>query len=308
MVAALEAYFVARHDLSVSDDMDEVEQAARMTLDTVELERQHGFTATEIAATYVTIIHGALVNVVPTIFWTVAWVFSRPSLLARLREELLASISIPDTAGMKSASEISLDLAILESACPLLLSVFRETQRLAAVGTLHRRVLEDTIVFDDQSDQDNLGSSFLLKKGTSILIPVTNNQRDERVWGSTADDYDPDRFMRHRPHGFAQHTQFEEKRTAKGERLRKQAYYPFGGGKELCPGRSFATLEAVGTTAMLVLGFDIRAKDGGIFKAPHFGPSKMTAATARPHADCDLGISLSRREGWENVVWTVKST
>ena len=210
MVAALEAYFVARHDLSVSDDMDEVEEAARMTLDTVELERQHGFTATEIAATYVTIIHGALVNVVPTIFWTVAWVFSRPSLVARLREELLASISIADTAGMQSASEISLDLAILESACPLLLSVFRETQRLAAVGTLHRRVLEDTIVFDDQSDQDDTGSSFFLKKGTSILIPVTNNQRDARVWGSTANDYDPDRFMRHRPHGFAQHTQSEE--------------------------------------------------------------------------------------------------
>lgn len=139
-------------------------------------------------------------------------------------------------------------------------------------------------------------------------MPVTNNQRDERIWGPTANDYDPDRFMRHRPNIDAQYVRSEEKRTAKGERLRKQAYYPFGGGKELCPGRSFATLEALGTTAMLVLGFDIRAADGGIFRAPHFGPSKMTAATARPHVDCDLRVSLSRREGWENVVWTVKAT
>ena len=307
MVDALEAYFAARHDLPTSTDADQIEQAARMTVDTVELERQHGFSATEIAATYVTIVHGALVNVVPTIFWTVAWVFSRPSLVARLREELLAAISLSDTTRTYGTRTASLDLGLLESACPLLLSVFRETQRLAAVGTLHRRVLEGTVVFEDQSNQKDTGSSFLLKKGTSILMPVTNNQRDERVWGPTANDYDPDRFMRHQPEKDAQHVHFGEKGSAESERLRKQAYYPFGGGKELCPGRSFATREALGTTAMLVLGFDIRAADGGCFKAPRFGPSKMTAATARPHVDSDLRISLSRRQGWENVIWTVNT-
>jgi cytochrome P450 len=309
MVDALEAYFAAEYD--VFNDKSNEGYVAPLTVDTAAVQRKYGFKAREIAATYVTIVHGALVNMVPTLFWCAAYVFSRPSLLARLREELIAAVVIEEKNGPevgKQSQIVAIDADRIESCCPLLLSVFRETQRLVAIGTLHRRVVEDTVVSTSHSEGQK--RSYLLKKGTSILLPVANIHRDPLIWGPTASEFDGDRFLgsqSHLPDAMAtdegRGNTLSESSSA---RLRKTAYFPFGGGKELCPGRHFATTEVLGTMTLLILGYDITEVDGGPLKQPMFGPSKITAATARPHPDAELKVQVGRREGWENVVWGVK--
>src|SRR5690349_1977118 len=92
MENALKAYFTANHD--VSDSTSDESLVAAFTVDIAAIQREYGFSAREIAATHVTIVHGALVNTVPTLFWCVAYVFSRPVLLSRLRDELITALSI----------------------------------------------------------------------------------------------------------------------------------------------------------------------------------------------------------------------
>jgi cytochrome P450 len=161
------------------------------------------------------------------------------------------------------------------------------------------------------SDHENQKRSYILKKGTSILLPVANAHRNPLIWGPTANEFDANRFLGLQSHlrdGTTTDENWEKvvDEESSSARLRKTAYFPFGGGRELCPGRYFATTEVLGTMAVLVLGFDIRAVDGGPLKQPMFGPSKITAATARPHPDSDLRVRIGRREGWEEVVWEVK--
>ncbi|KAF7445539.1 CypX Cytochrome P450 [Pyrenophora tritici-repentis] len=193
----------------------------------------------------------------------------------------------------------------IESSCPLLLSVLRETQRLVAIGTLHSRVVEDTVVSADRSDVQT--QSCLLKKGTSILLPVTNAHRDPVIWGPTANEFDANRSLGTQPH-LCEATMKDKSSRKRVEeendlaRLRKAAYFPFGGGKRLCLGRYFATTEVLDTMAVLILGYNIRAVDGGPIKQPMFGLSKMTAATARPHPDADMKVQIERRGGWEKVI------
>lgn len=319
MVAALEAYFAAGHELpfpkAVFDEEND-DLAAPITADLSAIQRDHGFNVREIGATYVTIVHGALVNMVPTLFWCIAYVFSRPLLVTRLRDELLAAVVIKNTNDEQQYALVDTDS--IEGRCPLLLSVFRETQRLVAVGTLHRRVVEDTVVSDDCSGGGETGQkrSYLLKKGTSILIPVANNHRSQLIWGATGNEFYADRFLGLYPGNGNKNHPFNataEKVVSKemldesaSARSRKMAYFPFGGGKELCPGRNFATTQVLGTMSVLILGYHIEAANGGPLKQPSFSPSKMTAATARPHPDADLRGRVKRREGWEQVVWGVK--
>ncbi|KAL5427134.1 hypothetical protein PMIN06_012908 [Paraphaeosphaeria minitans] len=197
-----------------------------------------------------------------------------------------------------------IDADKIESSCPFLLSVIRETQRLVAIGTLHRRVLEDTIVSADRNEDRSM--SYLLKKGTSVLLPVASAHRDPLIWGPTANDFDPNRFLSPQLRDEAVGEENREKALHEentSARLRKTAYFPFGGGKELCPGRYFAITELLGTMAVLILGYNITAVDGGPLEQPMFGPSKMTASSARPHSDADLRVRIRRRENWEEVIW-----
>ena len=309
MVDALEAYFAANHD--VSNGASDKSIVAALTVDTAAIQRDYGFSAREIAATYVTIVHGALVNMVPTLFWCVAYVYSRPALLKRLRDELTTVLPIDQKEVNKGGNvqkTIEVDGDTIENSCPLLLSVVRETQRLVAIGTLHRRVLEDTTVTSNHEDGQE--QTYVLKKGRSILLPVAVHHRSPLIWGAKPDEFDENRFLGPQPYQTEKTEGYQSKSLEEGANssahMRKLAYVPFGGGRELCPGRHFAITEVLGTLAMLIVGYDIKRPDGGPVKQPQFGPSKMTAATARPHPNADLNVNIKKRVGWENVSWKVK--
>jgi cytochrome P450 len=69
------------------------------------------------------------------------------------------------------------------------------------------------------------------------------------------------------------------------DRVPKKAYFPFSGGKHLCPGMHFAFAEILGTTAALVLGFDILGIDGKLLEVPKIGRSTMAEAVTKPERE-----------------------
>ena len=81
--------------------------------------------------------------------------------------------------------------------------------------------------------EDDVVDGHHIRKGTTVIIPVHHIHHDARWWPNP-DEFDPSRFLP----------------GASKDRPRS-AYLPFGGGKRMCIGSSFATMESVLITAML---------------------------------------------------------
>lgn len=274
---------------------------SELTAETIAMQKQYGFSAGDLAAAYIQVIHASLLNVVPTVFWVLAHVFSRRQLLSSLREEVIKAVKQQDSQG--GGKQVAIDVGRMDSACPKLLAVFREAHRLASVETLHRRVLDNTFL----TEEDGIdGRSYLFKRGVTVMIPTTVSLRDQRLWGDTAEEFDTERFLEQaykQPKSKDSHTELKGLNSISN--LRRKAYFPFGGGKELCPGRNFATTEVMGMLAVLISGFDISSLDGSAISLPRAGKPKLTTGTARPDQTADLRAGIPRRPGWENIVWDV---
>jgi hypothetical protein len=126
--------------------------------------------------------------------------------------------------------------------------------------------------------------------GVTHLAPET--------WGSDVDTFDARRFF---SDSAAEST---TKQVPKDEeKQRRQAFYPFGGGRNLCPGRHFAYAEIMGTVAALLLGFDIVPEYEGNLRVPPL-VTKFGEGVGKP--DLAKGLTkakIRRREGWEGVKW-----
>ncbi len=81
--------------------------------------------------------------------------------------------------------------------------------------------------------EDDIIDGHHIRKGTTIVIPAHHIHHDERWWPNP-DEYDPSRFL-----------------PGAGKGRARSAYLPFGGGKRICIGSSFATMESVLITAIL---------------------------------------------------------
>jgi cytochrome P450 len=209
------------------------------------------------------------------------FIFERPELVNRLRKEVEAAAVISDSEGKRTAT---FNIASFDAKLPLLISCYRETMRLSNHSVSMRRIMQDmTITGAD-------GQSYLLKKGVDLQLPAGVTHHDRSAWGQDFDEFDAERFL-------------QKAGDAETERRRKAAYFPFGGGRHLCPGRNFAFAEILGFMAVLVLGFDVEPL------GMRFGEMKMlggqlASGTVRPEKHGKgLGGKITRRSGWENVDW-----
>ena len=220
---------------------------------------------------------GLVVNTAPAIFWLILTIFSDPSLLGELRDEL--SVIATPTDG-SDPNNMQLSLARLKDSCPLLHSTLKEVLRLRTHSQSPRIVMADT----------KLSDRYSLKKGSIVQIPSSILHRDPTIWGSDADTLNPRRFMKTEP------------------RSKKDgpAFRAFGGGTTLCPGRHFATMEMVTLMAVLILQFDLspESKEAG-WLLPGEDGSKITTSVLHPSED--VRVAISRRKGCENVRWKVVS-
>lgn len=281
---ALEPYYRANHDQDP--------ETSEFVRNRGKLIRQYGVPVDELSKNEVSIMLAATSNTIPTLFWYVANIWLCRDLVRDLRAEITSALQMhhPPTDG--SASEITLQFTRLESCCPLLASCYRESVRLTSQIITFRHAREDTII----SDGD--GRSYLLRAGTTIMMPAKVVHRHPLIWGDDAEVFNARRFMP--PPGSTTSVADSGDEGKGADRLRKAAFVPFGGGRHLCPGRKFAFAENLAFVAALVMGFEIVGLREDRIRMVD---SKMGEA-AKPAAGFEGGpVVLSRRKGWENVTW-----
>jgi cytochrome P450 len=238
--------------------------------------RQWGLTTKEIAQAEITIIMAAGTNTVPHAFYMICRIYSRPDLVDTLRTEV-GKITTRET--RDGVDVVTLNIAMLQSHCPLLVACFNETMRLTKTGASVRTILKDVMLND----------KYLLKKGAFLQIPTGVMQADPKTWGPDAKEFKPERFLA------------QDSLSKEAKKAQTQAFIPFGGGKNLCPGRHLAFTEIAAFVAMLLYGFELSMSDGGRLQVPKGEFQRLGVASISPEKDLD--VLVKRRQNFEGVVW-----
>ncbi|KAK6333867.1 hypothetical protein TWF730_004050 [Orbilia blumenaviensis] len=223
---------------------------------------------------------GLIGNLSPTVFWTVWDIFSRPQLLAEVREEL-ERIAVTRYDG-ENGPEFELDIAALKTRCPLLLSAHEETQRTRFRHANVRQVMEDT----------TLDGRHWLKKGSMLIIPNKMIHSHPEIWGANAREYDPRRFT-------------SEKGLPIGRSALSTSYafLAWGTAPTLCPARQFAATQILLFTALMVLRFEVDPMyGGGQWKEPKLATGAL--AVIEP-PDEKIDVRFRNRQGAEGS-WRLK--
>ncbi|KAI0836662.1 putative cytochrome P450 [Hypoxylon sp. FL0890] len=217
------------------------ENSSELTYSRWEVQHNAGATTQDIARLEIINALGVLSNTVPSTFWTLFEIYSRPSLLADLRQELITSAvyTHTDTSLPFEKREMvrMIDLSAIRNKCGLLLGTFQEVLRMRSNAIVTRMVHEDTL----------LNERILFEKGSMVVIPARCVNREKSVWGETGGDFDPYRFLSQGKNGTS--------RTS--HNAARAAFQSFGTAPNLCPGRHFATGEILAIVAMVVLRFDM---------------------------------------------------
>nr|POE86524.1 cholesterol 7-alpha-monooxygenase [Quercus suber] len=177
-------------------------------------------------------------NAVPATGWMLMNILDPhgdPAVLPRLLVELRSA----------EQADGSIDVPTL-IAQPLLQSLWTETLRLYTDVLVTRNLPEDLTVPLDEDGKREL----VMKKGSNVFAPSWLGHRDAAAWSH--DDVPYDRFQAER---------FLVKDPETGKQTfslngTNGKFFPFGGGRTICPGRVFAKQEALGALALILLRFD----------------------------------------------------
>jgi cytochrome P450 len=127
------------------------------------------------------------------------------------RKEIKSLTSFKIVDGVKT---LELDPSAIPTSCPLLVSTWEETLRMATAPIAIRKVTND-IIFND----------YLLKADAIIQMLGSITHTSSSIWGSDAAVVKPQRFLKKDERTKEDETQRELRK------LQNQAYFPFGGGR-----------------------------------------------------------------------------
>lgn len=257
---------------------------------------KHGFSEKMYAWGEVSLLFGALLNTIPAAFWLISSIFEDKMLLQDIRTEIEECIK---TSPSHSNKRI-INAAKLRTSCPLFVSAFRETLRLTGAVNINRSIAEDTTVTNTST-----GDSYLLKKHSVVQI-ASNVIHARSLWGADAASFNPRRFMATGEKARTEASFGKPQDPAAPFRgpdgkVYSSAFRSFGGGNNICPGRHFAQTEILGLASLFVAGFEIQGADGGPYKMPQYESFKLSLGVIKPATDVE--VTISRREGFENVEW-----
>jgi cytochrome P450 len=257
-------------------DCSELARARRDT------QREGGATIRDTARLEMSLNIGVLSNTVPSTFWYIFDIFSRPDLLAAIRRELEQNaVVVPDPS---APNKRAVDISLIRGDCPLLVAAFQETLRLHSNGAPIRFVYDD-VVLDNQ---------FLLKKGSILQMSAPVIHSEQTHWGLDASKFDATRFD-------SNVAIAGQKATTAHTKPRATSYMAWGASPNLCPGRHFATAEILATAAMLILRTDITPVKGHWW-SPKLNSNAMAAAMSPPGEA--YPVRLQRRKEVEGVEWS----
>lgn len=215
----------------------------------------------------------AFPNTAPTLYWAIWELFSRSEVLNEVRQELEAQA----ITGSKEDGFV-LDVAAVKSKCPLLLSVFQETQRTRHVNASFRKVMTDCM----------LDNKYLLKAGNFLQMPGKPIHENEGLWGQAALKFDPYRFVPKKDH-------------EKGA-LPASGFVAWGAAPYLCPARQFASTEILIVVALMAIRADLRPVSGTWEKFPALNYSDLTTLL-NPLVDAEMNVTV--RGEWIGK-WSLK--
>ncbi len=262
--------------------------------------RRHGFNGEEIAKMETIQAVIATTNAIPTFFWLLIFVLSRPELLTQMRTEIEGALNFEPVAAQGDSPDnhrvATLDVSRFEHQLPLMTSCYRETLRLINHSVSMRRVTSDISL--TAAD----GKTYVLKEGVDVQMPAGVTHGDTTIWGPDAGEFRAERFLPEARVSGAQ----TPPRASRAERSRKAAFFPFGGGKHLCPGRNLAFEEIMGFMALILLRMDLEPM-GMRFEDIKMEGARLTAPSCKPiNNGAGLGARLKKRDGWENTTIAIK--
>lgn len=234
----------------------------------------------------------AYYNIVPTLFWTIYEIYSRPQLLQDIRDEICnKAVVVRDSSSLTSEGggggegedkgALTLDIAALKTECALLLSTYQEVQRRRHEQATSRIVAEDTL----------LDGRYLLKRGNWFQMPVQPVHTSREIWGPDADVFDPYRFV---PDENKAKTGTETKAKT---RIQPNSFLPWGVAPYTCPARQFVSTEVMAVTALLVMQADLTpvGREGADWERDPALRRFEKPTLARPKKD--VRVKLTPREG-----------
>ncbi|KAF2770172.1 putative P450 monooxygenase [Teratosphaeria nubilosa] len=264
----------AMQDFMVSGGYDD-EHCSDLAQSRYRIQKERGASARDIARLETALNVGVLSNTVPSTFWTLFDIYSRPQLLETVRAEIKKSALFVDPKTQVHA----IDLAALRSACPVLGSVFQEVLRVHSNGAPTRMVYEDVM----------LDGTYFLKAGSVLQLSGPAINAEKLHWGPEAFDFDPSHF------------EASGGRVAKSQhKPRATSFMSFGASPNLCPGRHFAAAEILSLVAMLIMRVDM-VPERGHWWTPRLNPWAI-AASMTPPAEA-FPVQVCGRTGFEGVKW-----
>lgn len=161
------------------------------------------------------------------------------------------------------------------------MSTYREGLRCSNLNMPCREVAKDTFIRDPVTEE-----TYLLKKGTPVLIPMATLHPSPSVWGDDADKFDGRRWIK------------MEKLDKVEKKNMKQGFIPFGGGKHLCPGRHVAQVEILAMAAFMIMGCNVSGLDGNAVAVPeaYYDDIRKKPLT-------DFGVVITKRAEFKATKW-----
>ncbi|GKT41164.1 7-alpha-hydroxycholest-4-en-3-one 12-alpha-hydroxylase [Colletotrichum spaethianum] len=203
---------------------------------------ENGVSQRDIARSNVGFDIAMLANYVPTSWWAIFEVFSRPWLVEEIRKEVSKAVKKHED------GNFTLNLSILKSSSPLLLSSIQEAQRLHMIHAHIREVLHDTIITVDDIPQ-------LFKKGNYVQLNGIPILRSEETWGADATSFDAYRFIKMK-------RKADVPGVATPGDLPPHSFPVWGVAPHICPARWFATGGAMALIALMALKLDMEVEPG----------------------------------------------
>ena len=180
----------------------------------------------------------------------------------------------------------SLDVPTLV-ALPLLQSAFHEVLRLYVDVLVTRELKEDlTLPLDDGKRRA------FFQKNSVVMAPSWLGHHDETLWvDPPCNQFYAERFLKTDP------KTGQQLFTTSGTNGK---FFPFGGGKTICPGRVFAKQEVLASVAATLLSFEIEPLS---FVDEHGKSTKKFPGLAKAYSgstvmamDGDMRVKIKRRQ------------
>ena len=236
-----------------------------------------GVTTKTKAASDLGMIFGLSSNAIPASCWILMHILDPngdQTLLPRVLAEL-------ETARGDGGIDVSTLLSL-----PLLQSVFQEILRLYADVLVTRDIHSALVLPVDEGKRQ-----IRVQNGDMVMAPSWLGHHDEGRWHNPSHDvFYAERFLKHDP------DTGDDTFTLTGVAGK---FFPFGGGKTMCPGRVFAKHEVFVAVAMVLLNYDIQPLhflDGQGKKTDKFPElAKRFAGNGIVATEGDLKVRMKRR-------------